>query len=271
MLGIMALLLALPAQQAWNWWQPHEDVPWGRPRPQLWQASHALHLMDPPGFVLGYSEWLRNPLWVSWQVPDGALQPLGPRPKRFSCAQGTLARVCPDDYRQSGYDRGHMAPNYAMSRLHGPKAQRASFSMANISPQKHRFNSKLWQRLEELEMDQLPRKPGQHFYVLTGPLFRPSPARLDSGVAIPEAFWRLWVRWTAPDGSDLQALAFVAEQEVPPNTDLRRLQLSVDALEERSGLDFLHLLEDAIEAKVEAQVRPEDWAPASAWTRPSRY
>ncbi len=268
-------MLLLPAQVAWNWYTPHPDVPQGRPRPQSFDAAHWFHLLDPPGFAIGYGEWLRNPLWVSWEVPAGALQPLTERPRNFRCARETWVEVCPDDYRNSGFDRGHLAPNYAMSRLFGRPAQLASFSMANITPQKHAMNSRAWQRLEEAEMEYLRPTHGQRFWVMAGPLFASSPPRLPSGIAIPEASWRIWVRQIGgpadPALGDWQVLAFIVPQEANGFEDLRQFLVSVDQVEQRSGFDLLHRLPDVIENAIEASVDPEHWQLGEAWTRPPRY
>ncbi len=272
---VVAVLLALPLQIAWNWALPHPDVPLGRPRPLTLDPARWFHLIDPPGFAIGYGEWLQNPLWVSWEVPAGPLQPLQKRPRQFSCGSGTLAQVCAEDYRNSGYDRGHLAPNYAMSRLHGRAAQVASFSMANITPQKHAMNARAWQRLEEVEMDRLRPQAPDRFWVMTGPLFEQPPRRLDSGVAIPVALWRIWVRERtgAASGVDRrwEVLAFVVPQTATGYEDLRRFLTTVDAVEERSGFDLLHQLPDPVEDKLEAEIRAQDWKLGSGWTDRPRY
>ncbi len=254
---------------------PHPDVPLGRPRPHSIDPARWFHLLDPPGFAIGYGEWLRNPLWVSWEVPGGSLQPLKKRPRKFSCGAGTWAQVCADDFRNSGYDRGHLAPNYAMSRLHGRAAQVASFSMTNITPQRHAMNSRAWQRLEEVEMDRLRPNSQQRFWVMAGPLFDPPLQRLESGVAIPTAMWRLWVRVTTAADADApprwELLAFIVPQDATGTEDLRGFLSTVDAIEERAGFDLLHRLPDPVEETLEGEVRAEDWNLGSAWTDPPRY
>lgn len=235
------------------------------------QISHIYHVIDEPGFAIGYGEWLRNPLWVSWRVHGGKLNPLSKRPRHFVCAE-TLTRVCADDFSRSGFDRGHLAPNYAMSRLYGRQAQQASFSMANIAPQRHAMNARAWQRLEELEMDRLRPRGGQSMYVMAGPVFaKPPVQRLNSGVAIPTAFWRLWVRWSGTDYRDAEAIAFVVPQQATGREDLRRFVATVDEVESQAGMNLLSRLPDFIEAAIESQSNPERWLRLGDWTRPSRY
>ncbi len=52
----------------------------------------------------------------------------------------TIAKVTHNDYTHSGYDRGHMAPNYAIATRYGQEAQKETFLMSNIVPQLGNLN-----------------------------------------------------------------------------------------------------------------------------------
>ncbi|KAL7430796.1 hypothetical protein ACHAXM_002364 [Skeletonema potamos] len=81
-------------------------------------------------------------------------------------------------YRNSGYDRGHLAPVADFitdSEVHD------SFSLSNISPQLPRFNRTMWLRVEEFVRSVAEHEEeGKHdsseleTYVLTGPLWLPA-------------------------------------------------------------------------------------------------
>ncbi len=271
--GIAVIVLVSLLLGAWGGWRGHAQLEQGRPRPAgLVQYSW---LLAEPGFVLGYSPWWRNPLWVQWTVHAGPLRDLAPRPRHFVCAPDWLGGVCPDDYRRSGYDRGHLAPNYAMSRLYGREAQLASFAMHNISPQRHPLNARAWQRLEELEMDALRPALGRAFVVQAGPLFAADAPRLPGGVAVPAAFWRLWFDPGAAAATGAaappRALAFILPQQASGHGDLRQYAVTVDAVEARSGLDLLPALPDAVEAAVEAALPLAGWGVGERWDAPPRY
>nr|WP_292429156.1 DNA/RNA non-specific endonuclease [Methylobacter sp.] len=88
------------------------------------------------GFILGYSDLRGNPLWVEYALTAAKENGRSlKRPNRFETDWRSINRVSHDSYQHSGYDRGHMAPNYAMSRLYGREGQSDSFLMTNITPQ----------------------------------------------------------------------------------------------------------------------------------------
>ncbi len=70
------------------------------------------------------------------------------------------------DYRRSGFDRGHMAPNGDMST---EEAQEESFSLANMIPQEPCNNEVLWEGIESAVRD-LALGQGE-VYAVTGPAF----------------------------------------------------------------------------------------------------
>ncbi|MGJ8668987.1 MAG: DNA/RNA non-specific endonuclease [Oceanococcus sp.] len=269
---LLASPLLLSAWVLFNGVRSDDDSYAGLPRSQTmqllpWEPTW-FHVVDPPGFVLGYSEWLKNPLWVAYRLDGRVSGKPGARPSHFSEDAATLMRVNADDYVRSGFDRGHLAPNYAMSRFHGRAAQLASFRMSNIVPQQPALNQKLWQRLEEIEADVYAKQQGP-LWVVTGPIFSAEHGRLKSGVAIPAAFFRIWLRQSG-DG-EVQALAFVVPQQVKGYEPLDQYLVTVDAVKAQTGLDFFHQLPDQQEAIFESSLYAAAWGFAQHAQRPPRY
>lgn len=86
-----------------------------------------------------------------------------------------------DDYKRSGYDRGHMAPSGDMA---DEKSQYESFSLANMIPQNSDNNRHLWEGIESTVRD-LAKRRGE-LYVVTGPIFYGSELkRLNGRVLVP--------------------------------------------------------------------------------------
>ncbi len=220
------------------------------------------------GFILGYSDLRGNPLWVEYALTDAAENtPSLKRPGHFETDWRSINRVSHESYRQtrsersrhSAYDRGHMAPNYAMSHLYGKEGQADSFLMTNISPQKAKLNQQVWQRLEETEIKHFAKLFGK-LWVLTGPVFTGTVERLPSDwrVEVPDAFYKIYIT-EASSGKPSIALAFLIPQSVSGKEPLAQFVTSIDNIEAKTGLDFFTQLDDRIEAALEAAVLPQPW------------
>lgn len=106
-----------------------------------------------------------------------------------------------DDYRGSGWARGHMAPAGDMGT---PAAMAQSFSLANMVPQDPKQNSGPWAKIEEDTRKYVMRARGD-VYVITGPVFEPGATRIGAGgVAVPSHLFKLvydpetgksWAHW----------------------------------------------------------------------------
>ena len=212
------------------------------------------------GFIVGYSDWRGNPLWVEYLLtPVDENMPHLKRPNHFQTDWRSINRVDHEDYTKSGYDRGHNAPNHAMSMLYGRYGQADSFLMTNVSPQKAKLNQQVWQRLEEIELEFFAKNFGK-VWVITGPIFNENPERLSSSsrVAIPRAFYKIYVT-EETDSKPAFALAFIVPQTVTGKEQLSSFITTIDAIEVQTGLDFLADFDDKIEAHLEGVVEIAPW------------
>lgn len=208
------------------------------------------------GYAVGYSDALGNPVWAAYHVRDLARIPTpAARPEKFETDTRTAARVAAEDYANSGYDRGHMAPNYAIATRYGAAAQRETFLMSNITPQLHALNAGLW---KELEMKIATSYPARYeeVWVLTGPVFGAAPKKIRNGVAVPEAFFLIVLD---ENEGRLRTLAFLVPQDAPHGADPERYLTRIEEIQRRTGLDFLSELDDAAEKQVEALRAARVW------------
>lgn len=244
--------------------QAGSDIYGGTPKSH-W--SDTVRVLRSPGFVTGYSELRRSALWTAFKVrPVRSKQHL-PRPGGFSTDYRTFWRVESEDYSRTGYQRGHLAPNFAMAQLYGRDAQLASFRMSNVLPQRAGVNQGVWQRLEEIEVDDWARRLGT-LQVLAGPVYWGKRERLRSGLEIPDAFYRILVDI---DSRRPQAIAFLVPQTVRGKEPLTAFLTTVDELEARTRLDFLEHLADNEEARVEAGKPDGRWQLPSVAFKQGRY
>lgn len=229
----------------------------GAPRPAEGAArSVEFRVLTNRGYAVGYSDALGSPVWAAYRVADLARIPTpAARPEKFEVDRRTVARVSPDDYASSGYDRGHLAPNYAIATRYGAAAQRETFLMSNITPQRHALNAGLWKELELKIATSYPARYGE-VWVLTGPVFGARPATLRRGVHVPEAFFLIIVD---ENEGKLRTLAFLVPQEAPAGADPEPFLTNIDEIQKRTGLDFLSELDDPSERVVESHRAVRVW------------
>ncbi|MGZ0655367.1 DNA/RNA non-specific endonuclease [Coraliomargarita sp. W4R53] len=213
-------------------------------------------LLQNDGYMVGYDETMQNPAWVAYHLVGGEGTATSERPDSFDIDRRTRARVNHYDYSNSGYDRGHMAPNYAIDSVFGERAQQETFLMSNIVPQRPELNQGPWKEIEQIVANRY-LKDYQEVWVITGPIYRGSIQRLSSGVAIPAAFYKIIVDVVEPSG--VRALALILEQDVADSSKMSRHLVTIDQVEAATGLDFLSLLEDSAEAVLEADLPKRLW------------
>ena len=133
-----------------------------------------------------------------------------------------------EDYKRSGYSRGHMAPAGDMDIEEG-MAQ--SFSLANMVPQAIRHNSGAWSKIEQDTRRYVQRASGDVF-VITGPVFQQDNPRIGAnGVRVPSHLFKLvydatthraWAHWQA-NRDDEVATAPISYDELVRRTGVRWL------------------------------------------------
>ena len=212
------------------------------------------HILRNRGYVAGYSEQRENPLWVSYRLDHTNAVSAPPRPKKFTVDSRTQSRVRQDDYKNSGYDRGHMAPNHGIALRYGNEGQLETFFMSNIVPQRPELNRKLWVRLERLENEFADSF--EQLWVMTGPIFDRNRETMDSGVEIPDAFYKIFVD---ENNGQFRMLSFIIPQNVHGNEKIQSFFASVDQVEEASGFDFFWALTDPFENRIEEQKASALW------------
>jgi len=213
-----------------------------------------LTILKNVGYAAGYDEERNDPAWVCYRLFKVADLVSGDRPSRFAEDTRTLSRIDHGDYTNSGFDRGHLAPNYAISTRYGVAAQRETFLMSNIVPQKPDMNQGPWRILEETISDYAQRF--DEVWVITGPLYDDRPTFIGPQVEVPDSFFKIVVDQT---GRGLRVLAFIMPQDVRRSDDPVRFLRSVDEIEAYSGLDFLSALPDEVETALEASCPTKLW------------
>ena len=212
-------------------------------------------VLENRGYISGYSEAQKTPLWVAYRIFDVPMLEYDRKRPSFKKDYRTKVQVSQNDYTHSGFDRGHMAPNYGIATRYGKEAQKETFLMTNIIPQNPRVNRHLWKDIEQ----HVARKYGRYFseiWVLTGPVFEPSGRRLDSGVPVPSAYYKIIAD---EHNGTLRTLAFLVEEDLPPYVRIKKRLVSIDEIEVRTGLDFFPGLPESVQADLESDPATRLW------------
>lgn len=204
-------------------------------------------------------------MWVAYRLDGQEGSEALKRPGGFRTDKQTSAKVTTKAYVNSGYDRGHMAPNSAIARRFGEGAQLETFLMSNVIPQAPELNQGIWEKLERRE-EKYANSFG-HIYVFTGPIFDSRKEYLQNlktqesyEVEIPDAIFKILVK---EDGNDIKILAFRFPNglgDVPRDEkNFAKYLTTVDQIEKETGLDFFTALSDTIEESLESSRASTPW------------
>lgn len=155
-------------------------------------------------FAILHSGKTRTPVFVAQRLNRQSVdESSGGRTNKFFAdarlPSGERAEL--EDYKRSGYSRGHMAPAGDMATL---QSMAQSFSLANVVPQARKHNSGAWAKIEKDTRRYVQRARGDVF-VITGPVFDAKSESIGSNsVSVPRFLYKLvydaernraWVHW----------------------------------------------------------------------------
>ena len=181
------------------------------------------------GYTVSYNRKLNLPNWVAWELNRDKLVERESRTDKFLPDPDLppAEAVTTDDYKGSGWDRGHMCPA-ADNRWHW-RAMQESFYMTNICPQHHNLNRGDWKELED--RCRVWAEQEGRIYIVCGPILYNQKHRTigkEHKIVVPEAFFKVI--------------------------------LCADSRVERiTGIDFFPALPDDVEKRVEATYNWKEW------------
>ena len=217
-------------------------------------APNDIRVVNYGDFVVGWSPSLKHPLWVAYHVPAEKVHEAGKRPS-FRADPAIPETPSAAAYKGSGYDRGHMAPNYAIATRFGAEAQKNTFYMSNVAPQRPSLNRGPWREIEHRIADLWTAKYGE-IWVIVGCVPGDPEDRLESGIGVPKAFWQVIAAQTS-DG--VRALAVYLPKNIPYAAFPVHNIITIDALEEKTGLDFFPTMPDFLQKPLEADLPTRLW------------
>jgi len=161
-----------------------------------------------------------------------------------------------DAYRVLNTDRGHQAP---LASFKGTDSWQETNYLSNITPQKATLNRGVWKKIENKVRKLV--KTGKTVYVMTGTLYErdmPPLPKADEPHKVPSGYWKIIIV-KGDSINSLNAASFIFDQDTPRGDKVINHLCTINEIEKRSKLNFLHELKDGIEEKIENK-RFEEWA-----------
>ena len=207
------------------------------------------YLLEKPQYALSYNCETGIPNWVSWQLDRSWLGSVD-RSNDFrpdsNLPNGCYA-VRPSDYRGSGYDRGHMTPSGDRTKTQSDNSE--TFLMTNMIPQAPSNNREVWRELEEYSRDLVSQ--GKELYIVAGGEGKEK--EIASGqVIVPKYTWKVIL--VLDNGNVEETIAVrMPNNDTVARTDWKDYIVSVDEIENKTGLDFFSAVPKSIQNKIEAK------------------
>lgn len=206
------------------------------------------------GFNVAFNPEKHQPNYVSWILTaDKTDGPYSRKDVSFAPDENVEGCATLSDYRNSGFDRGHMAP--AADMKWSKQAMADCHLLTNMCPQDKRLNSGAWATVEK-NARRWVQKHGT-LVIVAGPVLSDDMPRTigKSVIPVPERFFKVIV---APEADPPLGIAFIM-----PNGYIeggaQATVASIDQVEQITGFDFFSSLADDIESEVESQNSLRIW------------
>lgn len=210
------------------------------------------------GFTVSYNNNTRLPNWVAYELTATEVAGDLPRKDKFRpdpAANGPQANK--EDYRNSGWDRGHMAP--AADMKWDAEAMGESCYFTNICPQNPQLNGGDWKELEE-KCRKWAEKHGR-IYIACGPIILGNEHGTIGAneVIIPDKFYKVVL---ARINGEYRGAGFIFHNsplrkskisgKPPVNRPLESYLVPIDEVEAITGIDFFPALPADTQNRVES-------------------
>ena len=217
-------------------------------------------ILEKEYFVILYDTRLKIPRWVGYHLTRKYLEENNaPRTDKFKPDPDLPPdeRAELEDYKGSGFDRGHQAPAADFHR--SEEAMEETFLLSNMCPQWPSFNRGIWARLEE-QVRAVAENAGS-IWVYTGALFLDDKGRISpphqflgpDSVAVPTHFFKVVLVERGPANHEMFAF-IMKNQPTKVSGPPASYQVTVDSVQRVSGLDFFDVLPDAEERRLERRI-----------------
>lgn len=208
------------------------------------------------GYTTSYNNQTKNANWVAWHLTadhtDGTWKRDGIPYMVDEDVNGARQELEDWDDLAMELDHGHMCP--AGDNKWSGEAMEQTFLLTNMCPQNSALNRGDWEKLESR-----CRGWAKHYgeiYIACGPIFYSQDYKTigDNKVGVPDAFFKVVLRM----GKKPAALGFIYPND-GTHHPMDYYVLTVDEVENKTGIDFFYNLPDDVENDIESHSELNKW------------
>jgi len=207
------------------------------------------------GYALGYSKKHSQALWTQYRLTKENMYACMGK-SRYSGEfvkdpDVPLAQAMARDYSKSGYEQGHLVPDFDLR--YSLTAQKETFYYSNVCPQSEGFNRGIWKKLEN-KVRSLAVREGS-IVIVTGPIFPFFGGRkLGDEVTVPKKFFKV----IYSEGEKPKMIGFIIPH-ASSQASLRTFVCTVAKVEAETGLKFFNKLPPDVQKDLKTHSSPDDW------------
>jgi endonuclease G, mitochondrial len=225
------------------WSQDKIEHPALKPREEFVQHSF---------YAFAYIEAYELASWVAYEIKPADFKPnITFKEKYTEDPKVSTGSASMKDYKDAGYVMGQLAPLEDM--LYNEKAAAETFYFSNVVPMKPAFQKYTWKKMGDLVREWA--KDAGTLYVVTGPVLADSPFPTfgPNMVSVPSRFYKVVL-----DLKNERGIGFVVKNSMSSGS-LKPFAMSIDKIEEITGIDFFSNLDDELEESIESEFDLSKW------------
>jgi len=222
--------------------------------------NHEDYLIQRSVLAEDYDDEHGEPNWVSWDLTADDMGPAKRTPVFHPDSElpASFHHIKSAEYKQSGFDRGHMCPS--ADRTDNATDNGMVFAMSNIIPQTKDNNEGIWEHLESYCRQQA--QSGNELLIICGPAGFDGSKIPNGPVLIPSQTWKIIVEVPIGLGSILSRISSatrVIAVDIPNivgvrNDPWQKYVVSVNKIEALTGYHFFTALAPNLAAVLKAKV-----------------
>lgn len=255
-IGISILFGALLQYGVSRWLIPnrHKSYTWVyalRDHRKLGEPCETDLVLNRDGYSLGFSFKRKCAMWVSYTASKGSIGVDVPRADGFYPDLNIPEpyRLKPQDFKNTGYDKGHLAPSASID--FSRKSNDQTFAMSNVALQHPKLNRQVWKRLESIVRGWTHTKG--KLMVINGPVYGLRSRRIND-IPLPRFFYKVVYSF-----KHQTCIGFVLPNKDISANDVWDYAFSVEEVEQQTGLVFFDKLDSDLQQDIKSKKDLKWW------------